>query len=73
MVTAQLGRFAPREGGRLPTAVWTIGSEIGIYSGVVTGLDPVTHVLLSFLETKSWMAGSSPAMTGLDALRSRSL
>jgi hypothetical protein len=27
------------------------------------GLDPGIHALLSFMETKTWMAGTSPAMT----------
>jgi hypothetical protein len=30
---------------------------------VITGLDPVIHVLLANVEIKPWMAGSSPAMT----------
>jgi hypothetical protein len=30
---------------------------------VITGLVPVIHVLLSLQEAKTWMAGSSPAMT----------
>jgi hypothetical protein len=30
---------------------------------VMPGLDPGIHVLLFSAETKSWMAGSSPAMT----------
>jgi hypothetical protein len=30
---------------------------------VITGLVPVIHVLLSFGKQKTWMAGSSPAMT----------
>jgi hypothetical protein len=34
-----------------------------IHPSVITGLVPVIHVLFLFQEAKTWMAGSSPAMT----------
>jgi hypothetical protein len=30
---------------------------------VITGLVPVIHAFLSFASEKTWMAGTSPAMT----------
>jgi len=41
--------------------VWS--RDVDISTLVITGLVPVIHLLLVFWETKTWMAGSSPAMT----------
>jgi hypothetical protein len=40
-----------------------LGFELRLAVFVITGLVPVIHVLPCFLRDKTWMAGSSPAMT----------
>ena len=43
------------------------GRATGHYNGVITGLVPVIHVLALLPQKKTWMAGTSPAMTTADS------
>jgi hypothetical protein len=46
-----------------------LGFELRLAVFVITGLVPVIYVLPCFLRDKTWMAGSSPAMTANTARR----
>jgi hypothetical protein len=51
---------------RAAAAIKPGGVQFPAFDGpsvVITGLVPVIHVFLSFWLAKTWMAGSSPAMT----------
>src|SRR5688572_22589257 len=48
---------------RRPDGAWRCRGRVRSLSAVMPGLVPGIHVLLAASENKTWMAGTSPAMT----------
>src|SRR6267378_6510383 len=66
------GRYRRRQARRYGARCWLTWNFLGVMRKIVMpGLVPGIHVLLLEMERKTWMAGTSPAMTKSDKLLRR--